>query len=75
MSASASEAKVALVVGNSDGIGLAFTRRLLAEGWTVVGVSRQTSAGSSTICSYTASRHEPPATSPWTSGACSESAT
>ena len=30
----------ALVVGNSDGIGLALTRRLVAEGWSVVGVSR-----------------------------------
>lgn len=30
----------ALVVGNSDGIGLALTHRLLAEGWSVVGVSR-----------------------------------
>ena len=32
--------KRALVVGNSDGIGLALTRRLAAEGWSVVGVSR-----------------------------------
>jgi NAD(P)-dependent dehydrogenase (short-subunit alcohol dehydrogenase family) len=30
----------ALVVGNSDGIGLALTRKLLAGGWTVTGVSR-----------------------------------
>jgi NAD(P)-dependent dehydrogenase (short-subunit alcohol dehydrogenase family) len=44
VSVSAGEAKVALVVGNSDGIGLAFTRRLLAEGWTVVGVSRRVAA-------------------------------
>jgi NAD(P)-dependent dehydrogenase (short-subunit alcohol dehydrogenase family) len=32
-----------LVVGNSDGVGLAFTKRLLAEGWTVTGVSRRAS--------------------------------
>ncbi len=32
--------KRALVVGNSDGIGLALTRRLTAGGWSVVGVSR-----------------------------------
>jgi short-subunit dehydrogenase len=31
----------ALVVGNSDGIGLALTKRLLAKGWTVTGVSRR----------------------------------
>src|SRR3954471_10647298 len=30
----------AVVVGNSDGIGLALTRLLLAEEWTVTGVSR-----------------------------------
>src|SRR5512142_362726 len=29
-----------MIVGNSDGIGLALTHRLLAEGWTVVGLSR-----------------------------------
>jgi NAD(P)-dependent dehydrogenase (short-subunit alcohol dehydrogenase family) len=33
----------ALVVGNSDGIGFALTRRLLAAGWTVTGVSRRAS--------------------------------
>ncbi len=32
--------RAALVVGNSDGIGLALTRRLLAEGWMVTGISR-----------------------------------
>lgn len=32
--------KRALVIGNSDGIGLALTRRLAAEGWSVIGVSR-----------------------------------
>ncbi|WP_433365159.1 SDR family NAD(P)-dependent oxidoreductase [Actinoplanes sp. CA-142083] len=31
----------ALIVGNSDGIGLALTRRLLGEGWSVVGLSRR----------------------------------
>jgi NAD(P)-dependent dehydrogenase (short-subunit alcohol dehydrogenase family) len=30
----------ALVVGDSDGIGLALTRKLLASGWRVTGVSR-----------------------------------
>lgn len=33
----------ALLIGNSDGIGLATTRRLLARGWSVVGVSRSDS--------------------------------
>ena len=32
----------ALVIGNSAGIGLALTRRLLADGMTVLGVSRRT---------------------------------
>jgi NAD(P)-dependent dehydrogenase (short-subunit alcohol dehydrogenase family) len=36
-------ARRALVVGNSDGIGLALTKRLLADGWTVVGLSRRPS--------------------------------
>jgi NAD(P)-dependent dehydrogenase (short-subunit alcohol dehydrogenase family) len=35
--------RTALLVGNSDGIGLAVTRRLLAAGWTVTGVSRSAS--------------------------------
>jgi short-subunit dehydrogenase len=30
----------ALVIGNSDGIGLALTRKLLGSGWTVTGISR-----------------------------------
>jgi len=38
-----SPAKRALVVGNTDGVGLALTRRLLADGWTVAGVSRRPS--------------------------------
>lgn len=33
----------ALMIGGSDGIGLATTRRLLEEGWTVVGISRSAS--------------------------------
>lgn len=33
----------ALLVGNSDGIGLATTRRLLARGWEIIGVSRTAS--------------------------------
>lgn len=38
----------ALLVGNSDGIGLAATSRLLAAGWDVVGVSRSASPLTST---------------------------
>ncbi len=38
------EKRRALVIGNSDGIGLALTRRLLARGWIVTGVSRRASA-------------------------------
>lgn len=33
----------ALLIGNSDGIGLATTRRLLAVGWDVIGISRSES--------------------------------
>jgi short-subunit dehydrogenase len=33
----------AMLVGNSDGIGLAATKRLLAAGWDVIGVSRSAS--------------------------------
>ncbi len=33
----------ALLIGNSDGIGLAATRRLLAAGWDVAGISRSES--------------------------------
>jgi NAD(P)-dependent dehydrogenase (short-subunit alcohol dehydrogenase family) len=38
-----SPTKRALVVGNTDGIGLALTRRLIGDGWAVSGVSRRTS--------------------------------
>ena len=31
------------MIGNSDGIGLATTKRLLAKGWSVIGVSRSAS--------------------------------
>lgn len=34
----------ALIIGNSDGIGLAVTRRLLDRGWRVIGISRSPSA-------------------------------
>lgn len=33
----------AMLVGNSDGIGLATTKRLLAAGWDIVGISRSES--------------------------------
>jgi short-subunit dehydrogenase len=33
----------ALFIGNSDGIGLATTRRLLAKGWNITGISRSES--------------------------------
>src|SRR5215831_7714053 len=32
--------RTALLVGNSDGIGLATTKRLLALGWEIIGISR-----------------------------------
>jgi NAD(P)-dependent dehydrogenase (short-subunit alcohol dehydrogenase family) len=35
--------QTALLVGNSDGIGLATTRALLAKGWSVAGISRSES--------------------------------
>ena len=35
--------KKALLVGNSDGMGLALTRRLLDKGWQVIGISRSPS--------------------------------
>src|SRR5215468_7529520 len=34
----------AVIIGNSDGIGLALTGRLLREGWAVTGLSRSASA-------------------------------
>ncbi len=37
-------AGTAVIVGNSDGIGLALTRRLLDAGWTVTGLSRSPNA-------------------------------
>jgi NAD(P)-dependent dehydrogenase (short-subunit alcohol dehydrogenase family) len=41
--ASSARSGRALIIGNSDGIGLALTRRMLDEGWTVAGVSRRPS--------------------------------
>jgi short-subunit dehydrogenase len=38
----------AIMVGNSDGIGLATTRRLLAAGWDIIGISRSESPITST---------------------------
>jgi short-subunit dehydrogenase len=35
--------KYALIVGNSDGIGLILTKKLLKDGWHVVGISRSPS--------------------------------
>jgi short-subunit dehydrogenase len=37
----------AMMVGNSDGMGLATTRRLLAAGWKITGISRRESSVSS----------------------------
>jgi short-subunit dehydrogenase len=34
----------AILIGNSDGIGLAMTRRLLAKNWNVIGISRSRSS-------------------------------
>ena len=44
--------KTALLVGNSDGIGLAVTRRLLASGWEVTGVSRSDSSVSEALYAH-----------------------
>lgn len=33
----------ALIIGNSNGIGLAISKELLSEGWTIVGISRSDS--------------------------------
>lgn len=38
----------ALIIGNSDGIGLATTKRLLAAGWDITGISRSESPITST---------------------------
>ena len=35
--------RTALMIGNSDGIGLAMTRRLLGTGWKIMGISRSES--------------------------------
>ena len=35
--------QMVLLVGNTDGIGLAMTKRLLAAGWDVIGISRSES--------------------------------
>lgn len=35
--------RTALIIGNSDGIGLAVSRRLLKQGWAVAGISRSAS--------------------------------
>ncbi len=40
--------RTALLVGNSDGMGLATTKRLLARGWNLIGVSRSESPIQST---------------------------
>lgn len=34
----------AIIIGNTDGIGLALTRRLLSDGWAVTGLSRRAAA-------------------------------
>ena len=34
----------AILIGNSDGIGLALTRKFLKKGWEVVGISRSKSS-------------------------------
>ncbi len=38
------KAKKAVIIGNSDGIGLALTKRLLNSGWNVLGLSRSPSS-------------------------------
>jgi short-subunit dehydrogenase len=40
--------RTAILVGNSDGIGLATTKRLLAAGWEIIGLSRSESSLTST---------------------------
>jgi short-subunit dehydrogenase len=36
--------KKAIIIGNTDGIGLAITKRLLDDGWIVVGISKKESS-------------------------------
>ena len=44
----------ALIIGNSDGIGLALTHRLLAAGWEVTGLSRRAApAGTAIVADVT----------------------
>jgi short-subunit dehydrogenase len=44
----------ALIIGNSDGIGLALTRRLVADGWEVTGISRRPApAGTALVADVT----------------------
>lgn len=52
--------KTALLVGNSDGIGLAVTRRLIADGWQVIGISRSESS----VCAPSYAHHVADVTSP-----------
>lgn len=42
----------AILIGNSDGIGLAATKRLLAAGWDITGVSRSKSPLSNTAYNH-----------------------
>jgi short-subunit dehydrogenase len=54
--------RTALLVGNSDGIGLATTRRLLSAGWGTIGISRSASpiddaAYRHHVCDVTDSRY------------------
>lgn len=44
--------ETALLVGNSDGIGLAFTRLLLDKGWRVLGVSRSPTSVDHPSCTH-----------------------
>lgn len=44
--------EVALLIGNSDGIGLALTRRLLERGFAVIGVSKSPSPVSHDACRH-----------------------
>jgi len=46
------QAKHALLIGNSDGIGLATTRELLKQGWRVSGISRSDSPLKDPACQH-----------------------